>query len=150
MCTLIKTFLPVVFLFCVAGIANAQLAAKWNITDTQGKNLKIEMGKVNEINVPVYILDSKSGDLNIELYYMGTPDLSIKRFLQVMPADAEESNHLLDLTPANENSMSTSISATKIHEITKSKSIGTIYKVQEAIEGGGKVDIKTIFHFKLK
>jgi cellobiose-specific phosphotransferase system component IIB len=147
---MIKTFLPIVILFCFAGITSAQLASKWNITDTKGKNLKIEMGKVNDINVPVYILDSKSGDLNIELYYMGTPDFSTKRFLQIMPADAEESNHLLDLTQANERSMSTSISTAKIQEITRSKSMGTIYKVQEVIEGGGKVDMKIIFHFKLK
>jgi hypothetical protein len=147
---MLKTFLSLVILFCFAGITNAQLASKWNITDTQGKNLKIEMGKVNDISVPVYILDSKSGDLNIELYYMGTPDLSAKRFLQIMPADAAESNHLLDLTQATEKSMSTSVSASKIQEITKSKSVGTIYKVQEVIEGGGKSDMKTIFHFKLK
>jgi hypothetical protein len=147
---MIKTLFSAVILLCFVGITHAQMASKWNITDTNGNNLKIEMGKVKDISVPVYILDSKSGGLNIDLYYMGSPDLSTKRFLQVMPADDTESNYMMDLTQATERSMSTSIPSSKIQEITKSKSIGTIYKVREVIEGGEVVDVKTIFHFKLK
>lgn len=147
---MIKSLFSFIVLFCCLGVVNAQLASKWSIKDTKGKNLQMEMGKVKDISTPIYILDSKSGDMNIELYYMGNPDLSTKRFLQIMPADASESNHLVDLTLLNERAMSTSVSAMKIQEITKSKKPDTIYKVQEVLEGGGTVDVKTIFYFKLK
>ncbi len=150
MSTIIKTVFSAIILLCFVGITNAQMAAKWSVTDSNGKNHKMEMGTVKDISVPVYIIDSKTGDFNIELYYMETPDLSAKRFLQVLPAEAEESDHKQDLSPLNEKVMSGSISTLKIQEITKSKSPGTIYKVQEVIEGGGKVDVKTIFHFRLK
>lgn len=146
---MIKSLFSIVILFCCFSVMNAQLASKWNIRDTKGNNLQIEMGTVKNINVPVYVLDSKSGDMNIELYYMGNPDMTTKRYLQIMPVDAEESGQVMDLTVLNERALSASVSATKVQEITKSKKPDTIYKVQEVLEGGGTMDVKTIFHFKL-
>lgn len=146
---MIKSLFSIAILFCFIGTSNAQLASKWSIKDTRGNNLQMEMGKVKDISTPVYVLDSKSGDLNIELYYMGSPDLTTKRFVQIMPVDADESDHLMELTKMNESAMSTTVSATKVQEITKSGKTNTIYKVQEVLEGGGTVDVKTIFHFRL-